>query len=277
MNKTKIEWTEETWNPITGCTKVSAGCKNCYAEKMANRLYYMLNSDTPAWQAYAKVLNISPAPEYKAQGWNGEVALLPERLTEPFTWRKPRKVFVNSMSDLFHEKVPTSFIESVFEVMSHCKQHTFQVLTKRPKRMLEIALEWDQKFGFPDNVWMGVSVEDQPTASERIPYLMRMPAKVKYLSIEPLLNFIHLNRIYLMGKDYYATSPFWVDWVIVGCETGTQRRECKLEWIENIVEQCKYHDKPVFVKKISINGKIEKDINKFPAHLRIREYPTIKI
>ena len=202
MARTKIEWTESTWNPLTGCTKVSAGCKNCYAEVMARRLKAM------------------GQPKYE----NGfKLTLHPETLSEPYSWKKPRVVFVNSMSDLFHKDVPIEFIQDVFRVMKENPYHVFQILTKRSDVLLyydsEGNLEWTH------NIWMGVTVEDD-TVTDRIDKLRLTGAKVKFLSCEPLLTA--LPNLNLTGMD----------WVIVGGESGRKPRPMKEEWAIDIRDQC---------------------------------------
>lgn len=189
-----------TWNPVTGCSKVSLGCKNCYAERMAKRL---------------QAMGVS---QYR----NGfDVTLAPNTLAAPFSWLKPRVVFVNSMSDLFHEGVPSDYIKQVFEVMLATPQHTYQILTKRHQRLAQIASE----LPWPTNVWMGVSVEDQQ-ATLRIPCLVSTPAQLKFLSIEPLIGPI--TRLPLTG----------IDWVIVGGESGPGARPLNKVWVENIHDRC---------------------------------------
>lgn len=267
----KIEWTGKTWNPTIGCTKVSEGCRNCYAEKMSIRINSMAsNRMMGLWSEYSAILKFDYS-EYangEAVGFNGDLKLLYHRITQPFHWKKPQIIFVNSMSDLFHEKIPFEFIAYVWEIMFDTERHTYQILTKRPERMLEFS-KWmeNKKVRAIDykNVWLGTSIEDQKTANERMDILQKIPAKVRFLSIEPLLEKV---KIYEKIKK--------INWVIVGCESGPKRRPCKLEWVESIVEQCKDATVPVFVKQISINGRVEKNINKFPEHLRIREYPKTK-
>ena len=202
MSRTKIEWTESTWNPLTGCTKISSGCKNCYAEVMARRLQAMGQA------------------KYK----NGfELSLHPETLNEPYTITKPRVIFVNSMSDLFHKEVPIKFIQDVFRVMKENPQHVFQVLTKRADVLLyydkEGFLEWTH------NIWMGVTVEDE-TVTGRIELLRKTGAKTKFLSCEPLLT--GLPEMNLDG----------INWVIVGGESGRKPRPIKEEWVIDIKNQC---------------------------------------
>jgi len=222
MARTKIEWTESTWNPLTGCTKVSAGCKNCYAEVMARRL-----------QAMGQV-------KYR----NGfKLTLHPDTLSEPYSWVKPRVIFVNSMSDLFHKDVPVKFIQDVFRVMKKNPHHVFQILTKRADVLLyydrEGYLEWTH------NIWMGVTVEDN-TVTSRIDKLRLTGAKVKFLSCEPLLTGL---------PDMNLTG---IDWVIVGGESGRKPRPMKEEWVIDIKDQCKLKTVPFYFKQWGgINKKIK--------------------
>jgi protein gp37 len=195
-----IEWTEATWNPVTGCTKISAGCKNCYAERMAERLQAM------------------GVPQY-TNGFN--LTLQPRALDLPLRWKKPRTIFVNSMSDLFHRDVPLPFIRQVFDVMNACPQHTFQVLTKRP----EIAAHYAPQLHWGTNIWMGTSVENM-LVLHRVESLRTIPAAVRFLSIEPLIG--PLPRLDLHGMD----------WVIVGGESGPGARPMRPEWVESIRDQC---------------------------------------
>jgi protein gp37 len=206
-----IEWTESTWNPVTGCTKISAGCAHCYAERMAKRLKAMGQS---------RYRN-----EFK-------VTLQPDALDAPLHWKRPRMIFVNSMSDLFHEDVPADYIANVFAVMQEASQHTFQVLTKRPQRAAELApnLPW------PDNVWMGTTVESADYLY-RIHSLIQIPAKIRFLSLEPLLG--PLPKLPL--KD--------IHWVIVGGESGPEARPIESKWIFKIRDQCQKSDVPFFFKQ----------------------------
>lgn len=258
MGKSKIEWTEQAWNPVTGCTKVSEGCKNCYAKTMHKRLTAM------GIKKYKKPFN--------------KIVCHPETLEEPFKWKKPSMIFVNSMADLFHEDVPYDFIAKVLETMEQAGQHTYQILTKRPERALDFW-KWFNEYmqsvveSFLDNEWMGVSVENQKTADERIPVLLQIPAKIRWISVEPMLENVDLSG-WLFFDDEGNEIESQINWVVIGAESGANRRECKLKWIESIVEQCKSANVPVFVKQIHLNGKLEKDINKFPKHLQIREYPN---
>jgi len=209
-NNSKIEWTEKTWNPSTGCTKVSSGCKNCYAEAVALKLQK------------------EGSPKYK-DGF--KVTLHPYALRLPFSWLSST-VFVNSMSDLFHQDIPLEFIQKVFEVMNKCPQHTFQVLTKRPLRLLE----FNDKLNWTKNIWMGVSVEDK-VVIDRIDLLRRCDAKTKFLSLEPLIG--PLPNLNLDG----------IDWVIVGGESGPKARPMKAEWVQDILKQCEAAKVPFFFKQ----------------------------
>jgi len=213
MASTKIEWTQCTWNPITGCTKISSGCKFCYAETMARRLKAMRQE------------------KYR----NGfELTLHPEALNDPFKWKKGRMIFVNSMSDLFHKEVPLEFIQQVFGVIKENPQHVFQILTKRADILRyydsEGWLEW------PHNLWMGVTVENNEVL-DRIENLRKTGARVKFLSCEPLLSSL---------PDLNLTG---IDWVIVGGESGRTPRPMKEEWVLNIKEQCQNANVAFFFKQ----------------------------
>lgn len=305
----KIEWTEKTWNPLRGCRRVSEGCRNCYAEKVAARF-------------------AGPGGVYEgtvdARGrWNGTIKLVPEKLGEPLSWRRPSMVFVNSMSDLFHEDVPDEYIAAVFGVMAASPQHTFQVLTKRPERLRawfaadtdfptwcgESASRalgeggWSAMFygagssRWPlRNVWIGVSVEDQAAADARIPLLLQTPAAVRWISAEPLLGPVDLSA-------YLARAPGGLpplDWVVVGGESGAGARPCDVVAIRSIVAQCKAAGVPCFVKQLGTCSRDEHsglagprgyltpmpgrpitrlthpkagDPSEWPEDLRVREWP----
>jgi len=196
----KIEWTECTWNPITGCSKISAGCKNCYAERMARRLQAM------------------GQPQYSA---GFKVSIHPDLLDRPRHWKKSRLIFVNSMSDTFHKDVPVSFLRQLFGVMNECPQHTFQILTKRT----DIALKHSEKLKWTKNIWLGTTVEDQD-AVPRIALLQKIPAEVRFLSLEPLLG--RINRLPLSK----------IHWVIVGGESGPGARPMEADWVREIRDRC---------------------------------------
>lgn len=282
---TSIQWTNETWNPVTGCSKVSQGCKFCYAERIWKKVY--------GYRPFT------------------DVRFHPDRIQAPLRWKKPTMVFVNSMSDLFHESVKSEWIDAVFAVMGMTQRHVYQVLTKRPERMKQEmerlaasisplesqAREIGYTFKFDGldglvhstlpwpipNVWLGVSAEDQQTAEERIDILRQTPAAVRWVSFEPLLGPIYL-------RDFRTLR---VDWAVVGGESGTKEKSRKfdLRWAYDIVAQCRAAKIPVFVKQLGRNpffsGGSEEaarvslklqdshggNMNEWPADLRIREFP----
>lgn len=251
---TSIAWTERTWNPVTGCSKVSPGCTHCYAEGIAER--FRGTSSFP----------------------NGfDVTLKPERLEEPLRWRKPAMVFVNSMSDLFHDDVPFTFIRAIFATMGKARQHTFQILTKRPERMQEF---FQHPFTGPHlpafkplpNVWLGVSVENHRFLP-RIKALRQVPAAVRFVSFEPLLDDLWPN---LEGRLY------GIDWAIIGGESGPGARPMSLEWVAEILQSCRSTGTAPFVKQLGsvwarrhgLRGKGE-DPDEWPEWLRVREWPEV--
>ncbi len=281
MGNTSIEWTDKTWNPVSGCAKVSAGCKNCYAEQLWPRLN-------------------APGQPYEGRPFT-DVKCHPERLRQPIRWRKPAKIFVNSMSDLFHEDVPDQFIIDVFDIIRECyatrRGHIFQILTKRPERMADFysrlrfngneggiyGRTWlcddpnDRSAYSPmglhgctglKNIWLGVSVEDQQAADERIPWLLQTPAPVRFLSIEPMLGEINLRAIQWPGKHKVDVLlkgawdlPGWfkgftnhsdmngIDWIIVGGESGPHGRPMHPDWARKIQEQCEFAEVPFLFKQ----------------------------
>lgn len=300
-----IEWTDATWNPVRGCTKVSAGCKHCYAETFSERFRGVKGH--PFEQGF-------------------DLRLVPAALAKPLTWKKPRRIFVNSMSDLFHRDVPDEYIAAVFGVMAACPQHTFQVLTKRAERLprwfrgiadmatqgprplcAALASQYVNK-GWPlplpagvpwplPNVQMGVSTEDQDTADERIPHLLATPAVVRFVSAEPLLGPIRLDEITLpddlaaaarlsraqinaltdRDDEHVYNVHAKLDWVIVGGESGPGARPFDLAWGRGIVEQCRAAGVPVFVKQVGANpierqpGQAATDPNAFLIQLKSRK------
>lgn len=266
---TSIEWTEKTWNPVRGCSVVSPGCVHCYAMKQAHRF----SGPGQPYEGLTKPTKAGPQ-------WTGEVRPVVGALLEPLSWRKPSRVFVNSMSDLFHEDVPEAFIDEVFAVMALCPQHTFQVLTKRPRRMqrwvsdnatgghiFHLSQQVDpsgagaQSGAWPlPNVWLGVSVEDQQRADERIPLLLQTPAAVRFISAEPLLGPVTFRWAkWDDWTDGYGRPRPQVneldglrrlDWVIVGGESGPGARACDVAWVRSLVQQCQAASVPVFVKQL---------------------------
>ena len=297
-DRTGIEWTDATWNPIRGCSRVSEGCRHCYAEKQAARIVAMdRGRGIPEGSgAYDGLLA-------KGGQWNGQVNLVESVLDQPLRWRKPRRIFVNSMSDLFHETVPDWIIDRVFAVMALAEEHTFQVLTKRPERMLNyFSTPWrDLRFrwagalpinflcdenhdlvNFGDdwplpNVWLGVSVENQATADQRIPLLLQTPAAVRWISAEPLLGSIQLDwdwlersdpncdlgfqqgdkldkgycgRCYGHVDDPIHVSPHRIlDWVVVGGESGVSARPMHPDWVRSLRDQCQETGVPFLFKQ----------------------------
>ena len=212
-DKTGIEWTDATWNPVTGCTKVSPGCAHCYAEAITLR--------------FKRGGPFLPGKTTIRLHW--------DRLDDPAKWRSPRRVFVNSMSDLFHEEVPFEFVREVFQRMKTFPTHTYQVLTKRPERMLEYV-RWTGNAAWPDHIWAGVSVENQYWADRRIPLLRQVPCTVRFLSCEPLLKALQLD---LAG----------IQWVIVGGESGPRARKMEESWVIDIKEQCEQTSVAFFFKQ----------------------------
>ena len=234
-DRSKIEWTEATWNPVRGCRKVSPGCKHCYAETFAERFRGVKGH--PFEQGF-------------------DIRLVPEALELPRRWRRGRLIFVNSMSDLFCEQVPLSYVRRVFKVMRQCPQHQFQVLTKRAERLVSVA----PKLSFPPNVWIGVSVENEDY-TWRISHLTQTPASIRFLSIEPLLGPI--DTLPLQG----------IHWVIVGGESGHRARPMDPSWVRNIRDLCGKQDVPFFFKqwggaKPKMAGRLldRKEWNEMPAY-----------
>lgn len=310
MAETNIEWADAVWNPVRGCSRVSEGCRHCYAERTAARF-------SGKGQPYEGLVKIAArrqievdaageptgrARDAKEARWNGEVRFVAKRLADPLRWKKPRRIFVNSMSDLFYEKLTNEQIAAVFGVMAAARQHTFIVLTKRAQRMRE-WFEWvekraeDGKALFPDddrewriwqmlnvaarragaekmpnhhggawplpNVIIGVSVENQAAADERIPELLRTPAAVRAISAEPLLEPLDLHAIQMPEErrglrfsalqhhhdDRFGESAAVLDWVIAGCESGAGARPCDIAWMRSLRDQCKEAGVPFFLKQ----------------------------
>lgn len=302
-DKTKIEWTDRTWNPLRGCSRVSPGCLNCYAEKVAARF-------SDAGQPFHTFAERKPQPH-----WTGKVELIEDKLLEPLSWRKPCLCFVNSMSDLYHENVPDEWIDRIFAVMALAKDTTLQVLTKRADRMEKWfqSIPLGGKGGASDsahyriacaisslgigktcahtlwplpNVWLGVSVENREQR-KRIDHLRRTPAAIRFISLEPLLE--DLGELDLSG----------IGWTIIGGESGPGARPCHIDWIRSIVRQCNAAQVPVFVKQLgstvsadidefphidwvkgghtfSLNSRKGGDPSEWPADIRVREFPEVK-
>lgn len=345
---TSIEWTDTTWNPVRGCSRVSEGCRNCYAERFAARFSGTFVTEHEGRRVEIDrddaTLRRSPFKgfaemrDFEGPRWTGKVDLVPEKLAEPLGWKKPRRVFVNSMSDLFHEELSDEAIAAVFGVMAAAPQHTFQVLTKRPERMRR-WFAWlnntkdsgwqcgnclcyarghgaravpmgSRNLPWPlPNVWLGVSVEDQASADERIPHLLATPAQVRFVSAEPLLGRVLFDgrgdrNDWLGDQHDDAPGESGIDWVIVGGESGYGARPVDVSWIRDVVGQCRAANVPVFVKQLGAfamtdarddalphrrqNGvgtlsalRLELrdakggDPSEWPADLRVREFPRV--
>lgn len=284
----KIEWCDASWNPVTGCEKISPGCDHCYAETFAER-----------WRG-------TPGHHFE----NGfDVTLRPERLEQPLHWKRPRRIFVNSMSDLWHQDVPDRFIAEVFAVMATARQHTYLVLTKRHGRMrsllksndfrlmvMGLAAARDEFRRSPilplSNIWLGVSVESQKWADIRVPALLDTPAAVRFVSAEPLLGPVDLTwcgGVDALRRDWAggpgggtgAPHPL-LDWVIAGGESGPGARPCDLAWLRSLVCQCQEDEVPVFVKQLGRTLGLELgagikggDWDAWPADLRVRQFPAV--
>lgn len=307
-----IEWTDETWNPTTGCTPVSAGCLNCYAATFAHRGLTESHRGLTALRDGRAV-------------FNGKIKLHEERLKIPLGWKNPRRVFVDSMSDLFHAGVPFDFVDRVFAVMALCPQHTFQILTKRPERMAEYlnsvgrggdiagadpcptrtrerfepripTLRADEMIPL-SNVWLGTSIENQDTADERIPHLLKCPAVVRFLSYEPALGPVRIRGEGCAGcfneggvyAGHLVPCRFCcpIDWVIAGGESGHGSRPANIEWFRSARDQCKAAGIPFFMKQLgAIAAEMDSyplvlrhakggDPSEWPADLRVREFPAV--
>jgi protein gp37 len=257
MSDTKIEWATKVWNPLRGCSKVSEGCKNCYAIKQAHRF----SGEGMPFEGLTRKTDAGV-------NWTGRVMLVPDMLEDPLKWKQPQRIFVNSMSDLFHQQVPQDFIDKVFEVMKQASHHTFMILTKRPERMSHY-MQGRPKRGLGSevlpNVWLGTSVEDQKAADERIPLLLQTPAAVRFLSCEPLLGSVELfseHHNYLEGWendmvfDPGCQQPMLqrqetrnIDWVIVGGESGHGARPMHPEWARSLRDQCQAAGVSFFFKQ----------------------------
>jgi protein gp37 len=246
MGKTSIEWTDASWNPVVGCTEISPGCANCYAARLAaTRL-----RNVPSYAGLAAIGNLTvietDASVKKPPRWTGDVRFLPERIEEPLHWRKPRRIFVCDMGDLFHEAVTDFQLDQIWYVMLKAERHTFQVLTKRPGRMRNFIRDWRYTCGsrnFLPNVWLGVSVENQHFADERIPILLDTPAAVRWLSCEPLLG-----QVIALPKALPTRTPE-IDWIVAGGESGPCARPMHPAWARSLRDQCQAAGVPFFFKQ----------------------------
>jgi len=302
---TRIAWTDESWSPIKGCgPAASPGCTHCWVPGFARRNAANPKNTPEVRNAWRDVIP-----------WDGTVRLVESQLSIPLRWKKPRMVATCLHTDLFHKNIPDEWIDRVFAVMGLCPQHTFQLLTKRPERMRDyitmptrhnrlehcaydmvdtaLAFEpharcWDRgaSFDWPlPNVHLGVSVENQRTADERIPLLLQTPAAVRFVSLEPMLGPVNLRDEWLSGQTGTAVRRFYDgDWgaverepklsqIILGCESGPHRRPCEIKWMTDVVEQRWGTRAKAFVKQVSIGGKVSHNMDEWPEALRVQEYP----
>ncbi len=287
---TKIEWCDETWNVLTGCTRVSPGCENCYAERLAATRM----KNHPRYHGVAKMTPAGPR-------FTGEVREHHQLLDVPRRWRKPRMIFVSAQSDLFHPDVPAEFIAKVFATMAEARRHRFQVLTKRPERAADLLNDPPGGTTWPlPNVWIGTSVEDQQRADERIPHLLNCPAAVRFLSVEPLLGPIDLRLEDCWIPDDCYELRERLHWVIIGGESGPGARPMDIAWARSLVEQCRTAGVACFVKQLGArptgcHDRVETrrarsttyrfkpvrlrdrkggDPSEWPEDLRVREFPN---
>ncbi len=300
----KIAWTEKTWNPVRGCSRISPGCVNCYAERMAARNLPGMKSPTTG-EPFAIMTDSGPR-------WTGKLQLIESKLEDPLHWKKPRRVFVNSMSDLFHENLPYAAIARVYAPMYRAHWHTYQILTKRSERRREAFADpvfWEMVSHYAGakclpgapQIWEGVSIENKQTADERIPELLRTPAAVRFVSYEPALEYVDL-RPYLShlqtfrvsdayNSDWIETRRLGLDWVILGGESGPGARPFDIEAARFTVENCQEAGVPIFVKQLGskpvrvlgkyvikldppLKDRKGGDMSEWPEKLRVREYPT---
>jgi protein gp37 len=262
VNKTSISWTNYSWNPVVGCSKRSPGCASCYAEELHSKRHKAYQEGKKLPKQYAKPFN--------------EIQLFPERLEEPLKLRKPSKIFVCSVADLFHEDVPDEFIDKVMATVIACPQHTFQILTKRADNMRDYfkqgfdAGQWfDNQF---PNLWLGTTCENQEQADKRIPILLQIPAAVRFVSVEPLLSPVDIQRYlkpeYFLGLEGVEKArafangwagTHWLEhlnWVIAGSESGKNRRSAEADWFRSLRDQCIDTGTPYFLKQMEADGKV---------------------
>lgn len=264
MARSKIEWTEKVWNPVRGCAPVSEGCRHCYAARFAHRF----SADGQLYEGLTRMTDHGPV-------WTGEVREVREFLNKPLRWKRPYRIFVNSMSDLFHPEVSPVFVDQVLEIMMACPQHIFQVLTKRPERLEEKLYGEDggliRALGGGDyvpNLWLGTSVEDQAALDKRLPELMSIPAAVRWLSMEPLLGPVEIPTEFLTGE--YAVEDHGgammeamgprLDWVVVGGESGPNARPMDPAWVRAIRDQCDEFGVPFLFKQWGEWGPVEGEL-----------------
>lgn len=242
MSKSKIEWCDRVWNPVTGCTRVSPGCDNCYAIRQSHRF-----SAVPG-----KFSGTTQETEHGID-WSGKVTCHEDLLDMPLRWRKPSRIFVNSMSDLFHDDVPVEFIRKVLHLATVCSRHTFMILTKRPLRMKLVMTKWSEDFNCVlRNIWLGVSCENQAMADQRIPHLLKTPAAVRFVSYEPALGPIHIGKYFEKPITIYGglkEFPPAIDWVICGGESGPGARPMHPDWARSVRDQCKAAGVAYFFKQ----------------------------
>jgi protein gp37 len=278
-DRSAIEWTEATWNPVVGCTRVSEGCRHCYAERDAIRI-------SGPGQKYGGVVRSTPA----GPRWTGVVRLVEAALDQPLRWTKPRRIFVNSMSDLFHEKVELEWIDRIFDVMGRAPQHTFQVLTKRPVSMrsyMRGRYRENNGWSLP-NIWLGVSVEDQATADERIPLLLQTPAALRWVSYEPALAPVMFGGAGPTWLGKRSNGERGIDWLVVGGESGPGARPFDLTWARSTLAQGRAAGVRAFVKQLGsrpfdsqygsgrypvCRDRKGGDPTEWPEDLRVRDYP----
>lgn len=257
---TGIPYCDEVWNPVVGCSPKSEGCRHCWAARMAHR------GMCPQHRGVTKMTENGPV-------WNGKVNLVPSLLEQPRHWRKPRRIFVGSMTDLFYEKVPMMYLRQVFRMMEECPQHTFMIFTKRPERAAEFFEQTRHKFMWPlPNVWLITSAEDQKTYNDRVMVLVhKCPGFVKGVSLEPLLGPVDLR----------ATGRMHLSWVIIGGEAGSGARLMEMIWAENLIDQSQENDVATYFKQtgdvlareLGLVSRSGSDPEEWPEHLQIQEYP----